>query len=172
METDMKQPQKQGRGLSSQDNPIDIIEKLADDEGWPTDRMSDDQISLAIKGAYQLYTVTILDNQEEGGLRFITSMDHSPLTGTEVKLYELLNCINDIIWVGTFTFWAEEKLLIWRAAHVYTPDHLPTSEVLESIITEGADRFDAFYYAFKQVACGETNLDRVLSEVGQVVGRA
>jgi len=40
-------------------DPIDMVETLAESNGWDFDRVDEDQITLAIEGQWSTYSITL-----------------------------------------------------------------------------------------------------------------
>jgi hypothetical protein len=48
-------------------------------------------------------------------LRLICTFEMEPPAEDRMPaLYDVLNRCNDQVWTGAFTFWAEQKLMVWR----------------------------------------------------------
>ena len=45
--------------LSDDLHPIDIVETIAEDRAWEFDRVTDDQIAMAVEGQWRTYSLTL-----------------------------------------------------------------------------------------------------------------
>lgn len=45
--------------LTEEIHPIDIVETLAERREWDFDRIADDQIAMAVEGAWQTYSLSL-----------------------------------------------------------------------------------------------------------------
>jgi len=95
-------------------HPIDIVEKLAESNQWDFDRISDEQIAMAVEGQWRTYSVTLAWSHQDETLRLICTFEMQPPVEKLPAVYELLNLINDRIWAGGFSYWSEENLLVYR----------------------------------------------------------
>ncbi|MFM2388927.1 MAG: hypothetical protein RLZZ437_482, partial [Pseudomonadota bacterium] len=101
--------------LSTEDlHPIDIVETLAESHAWEFDRVTDDQIAMAVEGQWRTYSLTLAWNPQDETLRLICTFEMEPPEGRMGELYDVLNRCNDMVWTGAFTYWTEQKLMVWR----------------------------------------------------------
>jgi hypothetical protein len=64
--------------LTSEIDPIDIVESLAETRDWEFDRVGDDQIALAVEGQWRTYAVTLAWCGHEEMLRLICTFEIDP----------------------------------------------------------------------------------------------
>lgn len=95
-------------------HPIDIVEHLAEHHDWDFDRIGDDQIAMAVEGQWRTYSITLAWSNYDETLRMVCSFEMEPPAEREMQLYELLNKMNDQCWAGAFTYWANQKLMVYR----------------------------------------------------------
>ena len=67
-------------------------------------------------------------------------------------LYEVLNLANDAVWDGGFTFWAPQRLMVWRYGLVLAGEMVASPEQIDHMIRSALDGCERFYPAF-QLAC-------------------
>jgi hypothetical protein len=95
-------------------HPIDIVETLAEHHAWEFDRVTDDQIAMAVEGQWRTYSLTLAWSAQDETLRLICTFEMQPPENRLPQLYDVLNRANDMVWTGAFTWWAEQKLMVWR----------------------------------------------------------
>ena len=108
--------------LSDEIHPIDIVETLAEHHDWDFDRVGEDQIAMAVEGQWRTYSITLAWSPYDETLRLICSFEMEPPEESLPELFTALNTINDQCWAGSFSFWAEPKLMV-------VPDTSPTTAV-------------------------------------------
>ena len=86
-------------------DPIDIVETLAEHYDWDFDRITEDQIAVAIEGRWRTYAVTLSWCSFDESLRIICSFEMSP---PEEKITKLLSFIIYFGWGG----WI--RTIAWR----------------------------------------------------------
>ncbi|HQY44193.1 MAG TPA: YbjN domain-containing protein [Paracoccaceae bacterium] len=149
--------------LSSEDlHPIDIVETLAESHDWDFDRVTDDQIAMAVEGQWRTYSVTLAWSAHDETLRLISTFEMDPPAEKLPALYELLNRANDMVWSGAFTFWAEQRLMVWRYGLVLAGNQIATPEQIDRLISQAVTAAERFYPAFQLVAWGDDSPERAL----------
>ena len=149
--------------LSTEDlHPIDIVETLAESHDWDFDRVTDDQIAMAVEGQWRTYSVTLAWSAHDETLRLISTFEMDPPAEKLPALYELLNRANDMVWSGAFTFWAEQRLMVWRYGLVLAGNQIATPEQIDRMITQAVTAAERFYPAFQLVAWGDDSPERAL----------
>ena len=95
-------------------DPIDIVETLATHYDWDFDRITEDQIAMAIEGSWRTYGVTLSWTTFDETLRIICSFDLSPPKEKLNKLLETLNLANNKVWNGSFVFAKKQNLMVLK----------------------------------------------------------
>ncbi len=95
-------------------HPIDIVETLAEHRAWEFDRVTDDQIAMAVEGQWRTYSLTLAWSPQDETLRLICTFEMEPPVHRMGELHDVLNRCNDMVWTGAFTYWTEQKLMVWR----------------------------------------------------------
>jgi hypothetical protein len=58
--------------------PIDIVETLAEHHAWEFDRVTDDQIAMAVEGQWRTYSLTLAWSDADETLRLICTFEMEP----------------------------------------------------------------------------------------------
>jgi len=106
--------------LEDEIHPIDIVEHLAEHHEWEFDRIEENQIAMAVQGQWRTYSITLAWSGFDETLRLICSFEMEPPEEKLKDLYETLNVANDRCWTGAFTFWEDQKLMVYRYGLVLT----------------------------------------------------
>ena len=120
--------------LSDELHPIDIVEGLAAHRDWEFDRVADDQIAMAVVGQWRTYSITLAWSDYDETLRMICTFEMEPPEHRVEKIYETLNRTNDMCWAGAFTFWAPQKLMVYRYGLVLAGGQTAGQEQIDTII--------------------------------------
>ena len=154
-------------------HPIDIVESLAADHAWEFDRVTDDQIAMAVEGLWRSYAITLAWSPQDETLRLICTFEMEPPEARLSALYDLLNRCNDQIWSGAFTYWAEQKLMVWRYGLSLAGGAVAGAEQLNHMISEAISGCERFYPAFQLVAWGDREpADAIGVAISEAWGRA
>jgi hypothetical protein len=160
--------------LTSEDlHPIDIVESLAESYDWEFDRVTDDQIAMAVEGQWKTYSLTLAWSAQDETLRLICTFEMEPPAERMGELYEVLNRTNDMVWTGAFTYWTEQKLMVWRYGLVLAGGQYAGPEQIDRLIAAAVMAAERFYPAFQLVAwAGHTPADAMKVAIAEAYGRA
>ena len=160
--------------LSADDlHPIDIVETLAQHHAWEFDRVTDDQIAMAVAGQWRTYSLTLAWNAKDETLRLICTFEMQPPEDRLPALYDLLNRCNDMVWTGAFTWWSEQKLMVWRYGLLLSGGQMASAEQIDDLISAAVMAAERFYPAFQLVTWGDnTPADAMKIAIAEAYGRA
>ena len=133
-------------------HPIDIVENIASFYAWEFDRVTDDQIAMAVEGQWRTYSLTLAWSDQDETLRLICSFEFEPPAARMGEIYETINRCNDLVWTGAFTYWAEQKLMVWRYGLCLAGGQLAGAQQIDALITSAIVAAERFYPAFQLVA--------------------
>lgn len=159
--------------LSDDIHPIDVVETLAAHHAWDFDRVTDDQIAMAVAGQWRTYSLTLAWSGRDETLRLICTFEMEPPEDREAGLYALLNRINDECWAGAFTWWAEQRLMVWRYGLVLAGGQGASVDQVDRMIQTALTAAERFYPAFQLVSWGgQTPEDAMRVAMTEAWGRA
>jgi hypothetical protein len=154
-------------------HPIDIVETLAEHHDWDFDRIADDQIAMAVEGQWRTYSLTLAWSDADETLRLICTFEMEPPATRMGELYEALNRVNDLCWAGAFTYWADQKLMVWRYGLVLAGGQIAGPEQIDRMITTAVMMAERFYPAFQLVAWSDkTPAQAMQVAIAEAYGRA
>ena len=136
-------------------HPIDLVEHIAEHNDWEFDRIADDQIAMAVEGRWRTYSVTLAWSAYDETLRLICTFEMEPPAERLPALYEMLNQVNDQCWAGSFTWWAEQKMMVFRYGLVLSGDSCASPEQIDTMISAAVLGCERYYPAFQLVTWGE-----------------
>ncbi len=162
------------RDFTSEDlHPIDIVELLAEERSWDFDRIADDQIAMAIDGAWRTYSVTLAYSAREETLRLICAFEMAPPARRQNAFYKAMALANDRCWTGAFVLWPDQKLMVYRYSLNLTGGAQAGSEQIQDIVRAAVAACERFYPAFQLVAWGGETPEKALGiAMTEAYGRA
>ncbi|MFZ1663497.1 MAG: YbjN domain-containing protein [Paracoccaceae bacterium] len=160
--------------LNTEDlHPIDIVETLAEHHEWDFDRVTDDQIAMAVEGQWRTYSLTLAWSSHDETLRLICTFELDPPAEKLPNLYEVINKANDLVWTGAFTFWTEQRLMVWRYGLVLSGNQIAGPEQIDRMISQAVLAAERFYPAFQLVSWGDDSPEKALDvAIAEAYGRA
>jgi hypothetical protein len=154
-------------------HPIDLVEHIAEHHEWEFDRIADDQIAMAVVGQWRTYSITLAWSGYDETLRLICTFEMEPPEDRLPALYEALNKINDMCWAGAFTWWAEQKMMVYRYGLVLAGDQVAGTEQIDTMINAAVMSAERFYPAFQLVTWAERSpADAIQVAIAEAYGRA
>mgnify|MGYP000005021103 FL=1 len=140
--------------LDDEIHPIDIVESLASHNDWEFDRVADNQISMSVEGQWRTYGVTLAWSDYYETLRMICTFEMEPPEDRLPDLYGSLNEVNDQCWTGAFSYWAEQKLMVYKYGLVLAGGILASPEQIDTLINNAVCASERYYPAFQLVVWG------------------
>mgnify|MGYP003626840235 CR=1 FL=1 len=154
-------------------HPIDLVEHIAEHHAWEFDRIADDQIAMAVEGQWRTYSITLAWSAYDETLRLICTFEMEPPADRLPALYEALNKINDMCWAGSFSWWADQKMMVYRYGLVLAGDQVAAPEQIDTIINAAVASAERFYPAFQLVTWAERSVDDAIQvAIAEAYGRA
>ena len=154
-------------------HPIDIVETLAERHEWEFDRVADDQIAMAVDGQWRCYSLTLAWSGMDETLRLICTFELEPPEERLGALYELLSRANDRCWAGAFTYWHEQRLMVWRYGLVLTGGQIAGAEQIDRMIAAAISSAERYYPAFQLVSWSDCSAPEALElAIAKAYGRA
>ncbi len=159
--------------LGDEIHPIDIVESLACDHAWEFDRVTEDQIAMAVEGQWRTYSLTLAWSPQDETLRLICTFEMEPPAARMPALYELVNRCNDMVWTGAFTWWDEQKLMVWRYGLCLAGGQIAGPEQIDRLIASAVLAAERFYPAFQVALWGDKSpAEAVQVAIAEAYGRA
>jgi len=143
-------------------HPIDIVETLAQHHAWDFDRVGDDQIAMAIEGAWRTYSITLAWSSFDETLRLVCSFEMDPPRETLPALFETLNMANDKCWTGAFTLWRAQNLMVYRYGLALTGGETAGAAQINRLVEAAVAKCERFYPAFQLVCWGGDTPDQAI----------
>jgi len=154
-------------------HPIDIVEHLAENHDWEFDRIGDDQIAMAVEGQWRTYSITLAWSGYDETLRLVCTFEMEPPEDKLPLLYELINAMNDQCWAGAFTYWPEQKLMVYRYGLVLSGNQMACPEQIDTMISAAVLSAERYYPAIQlMVWGGRSPKDAMQVAIAEAYGRA
>lgn len=154
-------------------HPIDLVEHIAEHHDWEFDRIADDQIAMAVEGQWRTYSITLAWSDYDETLRLICSFEMEPPKDRLPALYHTLNVVNDQCWAGSFTFWEEPQLMVFRYGLILAGGQIASPDQVDTMINAAVLSCERYYPALQLVVWGNrTPEDALQVAIAEAYGRA
>lgn len=152
---------------------LDLAEAVAARYGWTCARSAPDRLSLQVEAQWRSYALTLAWSGREQMLRLLCTFEMEPPAGKLPQLHEILNRINDSIWDGTFTWWPEPRLMVFRYALLLDGDQSASPEQIDRMLLAAVGNAERYYPALQLVTWGDRPPEEAMrAAIGAVAGYA
>ncbi|CUH79007.1 YbjN domain-containing protein [Tropicibacter naphthalenivorans] len=159
--------------LSEELHPIDIVEDIAAHNDWDFDRIGDDQIAMAVEGQWRTYSITLAWSGRDETLRMICTFEMEPPHDRMATLHEGLNLVNDQCWAGAFSYWAAQKLMVYKYGLVLAGGNTASPEQIDTMINAAVLSAERYYPAFQLMSwTDKAPSDALQIAMAEAYGRA
>jgi len=149
--------------LGSEDiHPIDIVESLATHNAWDFDRVSDEQIAMAVEGAWRTYSISLALSGRDETLRLMCTFDMDPPQDRRAELHHTMDMANDMVWTGAFTLWREQNLMVYRYGLNLAGGAIASADQINAMVASAIYACERFYPAFQLVCWGEEEPEKAI----------
>jgi len=135
-------------------HPIDTVEQLVEFNEWTFDRRSNEEMAVQVPGSWCDYSLYFAWNDEMEAIHFTCAFDMRVAEDQRSRVYELLALVNEKLWLGHFSVWADEGLPMFRATLALRGQPRLTVEQTEDLVETALIECERFYPAFQYVIWG------------------
>ena len=135
-------------------SPIDIVEQVVVAKEWAFERPSDEEMAVQLPGHWCDLSFYVSWEEALSTIQFTLSLQMRVPDAKRSTVYEMLALVNDKVWMGHFSIWQEEGLLVFRHALPMRGRSAPTQEQVEDLIQNALMECERFYPAFQYVLWG------------------
>ncbi|OAO01095.1 YbjN domain-containing protein [Parasphingorhabdus sp.] len=131
--------------------PVDMLAAFFDARGWSVDHVSDDEISVEIKGNWTSYQLRAVWRNEDHVLQILLLPELRVPDEKKIAIYETLGLINEQLWLGHFDLWSNNNILLFRHATLLGGSGLLGLDQAQTIVDMAIDEWERFYPVFQFV---------------------
>ena len=155
-------------------NPLENVEHVLGVNGWPYERMSDEEISATVKGKWCEYFLRFYWQEEGQILQLACILDLTVPEDRKQEVYETLSILNERMWLGHFEIWDDDNVIMFRHASLAEEGAEGISSSNSSMLMEIAlTECERFYPVFQFVAwTDKTPTEAIDSAMLNTVGEA
>lgn len=162
-----------GHGDTNVSKQLDIVELIADNNDWVSERRNDDEIAVQALGHWCDYSMFFAWNEQAKAIHFTCALDMRVQPENLVKTRSLLDLINNELWLGHFGIWEEEGLPMFRYALLLKGTNGASCEQIEDMVLVAIAECERFYPAFQRVIWGgKSPEDAIALSIINTVGEA
>ena len=154
------------------EHPLDLLEKAVEENGWPFERSTHDEINLSVAGRWCDYHFCFTWREDLQSLHVSVSFDMRVSRERRSEIAELLMSINAQLWLGHFDLWADDGAVLFRHALIF-PDSQVSAAQCEGLLHIAIEACEHYYPAFQFVLWGgKTAQQAMAAAVLECAGQA
>lgn len=155
--------------------PLEMLASWFEAQQWDYERPSEEEIVCSVTGAWGRYELRGLWRTEDRVLQFLATPDIKIVNEANAHVFEVINLINEQLWVGHFELWSADNHLIFRHAVLLEGDDDAqlSLDQAEMIVESAISELDRFYPVFQFVLWGgKSPRDALLAAMVETHGEA
>ena len=153
-------------------NPVDLVEQIASNNDWATDRTTTDELTLVVAGQWTDYHVSLNWRDDLETLHLACAFEFKIPDNRLAEVYKLVAQINEQLWVGHFDIWTSEGLIMFRQGLMLNGT-LATPSQCEALLRAGLEACERYYQAFQFVVwAGRDSREALSATCFETAGQA
>jgi hypothetical protein len=157
--------------LITQD-PLEVVERVLSAENLTFDRTDDGDLAFALTGDWKDYELWFAWRPEADCLQLCLSIDRRADNEQRRGACDLINLINQRVWLGHFEVWPEDGEVVFRHSMALPDGERPSMAQTASMIDAAMEAADRFYPAFDFLLAGKTPEEAMAACMFETVGQA
>jgi hypothetical protein len=156
-----------------QNNPLDVVERMASGNNWPFERPGEDEIALVVTGKWTNYQVSFSWMGDIEALHLACAFDMKVPDLRLGDVQQLIALINEQLWIGHFDVWMQNGMVMFRHALVLAGGVSASSRQCEAVLGSGLDACERYFPAFQFVVwAGKSAREAMDSAMFETSGEA
>ena len=150
---------------AERDNPVDLVEAVAQLNSWPFEREDEDEIVLGVEGHAGAYHLAFSWVDDVEALHLGCAFDLPVATGRESEVQRLLTLVNGQILLGHFDLWETEGRVVFRQSLLLAGGVEPSTEQVEQLLACALEACECYRPACRFVARAELDAGEAMDFV-------
>jgi hypothetical protein len=156
-----------------QDNPLDVVERMAAGNNWPFERAGEDEITLVVTGRWTNYQISYTWMNDIEALHLACAFDMRVPEARLSDVQQLVAMINEQMWIGHFDIWMQNGIVMFRHALVLTGGIAASARQCEAVLGTALDASERYFPAFQFVVwAGKSAREAMDSAMFETCGEA
>ena len=134
-----------------QNNPLEVVERMATANNWPFERAGEDEIALDVTGRWTNYQVSFTWMGDIEALHLACAFDMKVPEPRLNEVQQLVALINEQLWIGHFDVWMQNGVVMFRHALVLAGGVAASDRQCEAVLGSALDSCERYFPAFQFV---------------------
>lgn len=153
-------------------NPINVLQAVALENGWPFEEHGGDEITLSVRGRHTDYRVFFTWMQPLEVFHVACVFDLNVPEPRRIELQQLVACINERLWFGHFDVWTPDGTVLFRQALLLVGGVTASAHQCEVLLGTALDSCERYFPAFQWVLVDRSASDAIAAVSVEVAGEA
>ena len=132
-------------------NPIDVVENIFAAQSFELDRRSLNEVVIEVQGKWNNMLLFFAWEANMRCLHLSCLMDIESTIEDRSKIFELLALANEELWVGHFSYWAEQNMPVFKHSIILDETEESFDGKIRQIIEIAVKECERLYPVFKVV---------------------
>ena len=144
-------PMPQLETVELADNALDTVEQCLTSADWVCERIEEGSLHCAAPTRWGECGGVFIWRDEPASLHFNLSAEMRAPDGRHMAILELVEMINERLWLGHFEYWRQDGVIMFRHTFPMLDRDGPEPGEIVSLVTAATDAMDRFLPAFNFV---------------------
>lgn len=147
----------------SKTNPIDMVEEIVLSEDWSVERRGDYEVAVtrtAKDGCFDMFFTWL---REFNCLQVSCLLDVYIKKNEQPLVFEALAKINEQLWSGHFSFWADEEFIVYRNSLLLDKDGTADETMLSEMISLAVEESERMCPIFRFILESKVPMEQALA---------
>jgi hypothetical protein len=137
--------------IDSPDNPLAVVEDLANDNNLSFERSGEDELTIVSKGAWTDYQLSFTWMGEIEALHLACAFDMKIPEPRKAEVQRLIASINEQLWIGHFDIWTHTGMIMYRQALLLPGGMSASTAQCKTMLLSAIHACERYYPAFQFV---------------------
>ena len=139
------------KNLAPNYNPIDIIENIFASQSYELERRNANEVVVEVQGKWNNMLLFFAWEANMRCMHFSCLMDIESTIEDRSKIFELLALVNEELWVGHFSYWAEQNIPVFKHSVILNDEEELFESKISQIVDIAIRECERMYPVFKVV---------------------
>ena len=132
-------------------NPIDVVEQVFGKRSFELERRGVNEVVVELQGKWKEMLIFFAWEENLKCLQISCFMDIEINIENKAKIFELLALANADLWMGHFSYWAEQNMPVYKHSIILNEDRESFEQKIEQMINLSVKECERMYPIFYAV---------------------
>jgi hypothetical protein len=160
------------RAIAEPASPLDVVQSIATENGWPYEGIGDDEIVFLVRGRHTDYRVFFTWMRRLEVFHLACTFELTVPEPRTAELQQLVARINEQLWLGHFDAWTSDGTVVFRQALLLVGGITASARQCEVMLGTALDVCERYHPAFQCVLANQSASDALDAAMFETAGEA